>query len=133
MLSELSILTSSVSTANTVIRQCCPPSSADKSSSSTPSRHLAWKRPVQGVREMCDVCETTMFNSHWVCTKCGYSVCSACYYAKANALPPNKSTKDSPDPLGDATSSVDASTTHGSVADEDGVKSKPIESWFLKE
>lgn len=67
---------------------------------------------------MCDVCETTMFNSHWVCTKCGYSVCSACYYAKITS--PLK-IKDSPDTLGDATSSI-ASTTHESVAEEEGVK-----------
>ncbi|XP_018649140.1 jumonji domain containing protein-related including hairless [Schistosoma mansoni] len=39
---------------------------------------VAWKRPVKGVREMCDVCETTMFNTHWVCGKCGYSVCTDC-------------------------------------------------------
>ncbi|VUZ53225.1 unnamed protein product [Hymenolepis diminuta] len=129
MLSELSILSSSASLGSTVQRQCCPPpppevnnKSSPSSTHSTPSRHVAWKRPVQGVREMCDVCETTMFNSHWVCTKCGYSVCSACYYAKANALPSSKLAKDSPDPLGDATSSV-ASTTHESVVDEDGVKS----------
>lgn len=69
---------------------------------------------------MCDVCETTMFNSHWVCTKCGYSVCSACYYAKAGSL---AKTKDSPDPLGDATSSV-TPTVHESVVEEVGVKSR---------
>ncbi|TNN12004.1 Lysine-specific demethylase 3A isoform 1 [Schistosoma japonicum] len=40
---------------------------------------VAWKRPVKGVREMCDVCETTMFNTHWVCGKCGYSVCTDCF------------------------------------------------------
>ncbi|CAL8078522.1 unnamed protein product [Calicophoron daubneyi] len=39
---------------------------------------VAWKQPVKGVREMCDVCETTMFNTHWVCAKCGYSVCVHC-------------------------------------------------------
>ncbi|VDP21799.1 unnamed protein product [Schistosoma margrebowiei] len=39
---------------------------------------VAWKKPVKGVREMCDVCETTMFNTHWVCGKCGYSVCTDC-------------------------------------------------------
>nr|CAH8822415.1 unnamed protein product [Trichobilharzia regenti] len=39
---------------------------------------IAWKKPVKGVREMCDVCDTTMFNTHWVCAKCGYSVCTDC-------------------------------------------------------
>ncbi|GAA48942.1 Lysine-specific demethylase 3A, variant 2 [Clonorchis sinensis] len=43
-----------------------------------PANVVAWKRPVKGVREMCDVCETTMFNTHWVCAKCGYSVCVHC-------------------------------------------------------
>lgn len=40
---------------------------------------VAWKRVVQGVREMCDVCETTLFNFHWVCEKCGFVVCIDCY------------------------------------------------------
>lgn len=40
---------------------------------------IAWKRVVQGVREMCDVCETTLFNFHWACSKCGFVVCIDCY------------------------------------------------------
>lgn len=40
---------------------------------------VAWKRVVQGVREMCDVCETTLFNVHWACSKCGFVVCIDCY------------------------------------------------------
>ena len=40
---------------------------------------IAWKRAVQGVREMCDVCDTTLFNMHWVCHKCGFVVCIDCY------------------------------------------------------
>lgn len=40
---------------------------------------IAWKRVVQGVREMCDVCETTLFNFHWTCGKCGFVVCLDCY------------------------------------------------------
>uniref|UniRef100_A0A5K3FEF6 JmjC domain-containing protein n=1 Tax=Mesocestoides corti TaxID=53468 RepID=A0A5K3FEF6_MESCO len=119
MLSELSILSSSTTSSGPVIRQCCPtPANSSSRTYISPSLQVAWKRPVQGVREMCDVCETTMFNSHWVCTKCGYSVCSACYYAKATSY---AKAKDSPDPLGDATSSV-ASTTQESVADDDGIK-----------
>ncbi|XP_076470563.1 lysine-specific demethylase 3A-like isoform X2 [Babylonia areolata] len=43
---------------------------------------VVWKRAVTGVREMCDVCETTIFNMHWVCSKCGYVVCLDCYKAK---------------------------------------------------
>ncbi|XP_077544027.1 uncharacterized protein LOC144156100 isoform X5 [Haemaphysalis longicornis] len=45
---------------------------------------ITWKRVVQGVREMCDVCETTLFNIHWVCHKCGFVVCIDCYKAKKN-------------------------------------------------
>lgn len=40
---------------------------------------VAWKRVVPGCREMCDVCETTLFNTHWVCGKCGFAMCPDCY------------------------------------------------------
>lgn len=43
---------------------------------------IAWKRVVQGVREMCDVCETTLFNYHWTCGKCGFVVCIDCYKSR---------------------------------------------------
>lgn len=46
---------------------------------SSTDKTVAWKRVVQGVREMCDVCETTLFNYHWVCEKCGFVVCIDCY------------------------------------------------------
>lgn len=45
---------------------------------------VAWKRAVRGVREMCDVCETTLFNIHWVCRKCGFGVCLDCYRLRKN-------------------------------------------------
>ncbi|XP_044259343.1 lysine-specific demethylase 3A [Tribolium madens] len=45
---------------------------------------VAWKRVVQGVREMCDVCETTLFNFHWACGKCGFVVCLDCYKSRKN-------------------------------------------------
>lgn len=45
---------------------------------------VAWKRVVQGVREMCDVCETTLFNFHWACSKCGFVVCIDCYKVNIN-------------------------------------------------
>ncbi|KAJ8266771.1 hypothetical protein GJAV_G00134530 [Gymnothorax javanicus] len=44
-----------------------------------PQQKVAWKRAVRGIREMCDVCETTIFNMHWVCRKCGFGVCLDCY------------------------------------------------------
>lgn len=47
-----------------------------------PHRQVAWKRAVKGVREMCDVCDTTIFNLHWVCPRCGFGVCVDCYRMK---------------------------------------------------
>ena len=38
-----------------------------------------WKRVVQGVREMCDACDSTLFNLHWACQRCGFVVCIDCY------------------------------------------------------
>lgn len=43
---------------------------------------IAWKRAVTGVREMCDVCDTTLFNIHWVCHKCGFVTCLDCYKSR---------------------------------------------------
>lgn len=48
---------------------------------------VAWKRVVQGVREMCDVCETTLFNYHWACGKCGFVVCIDCYKVRYFVMP----------------------------------------------
>uniref|UniRef100_A0A182MP00 [histone H3]-dimethyl-L-lysine(9) demethylase n=1 Tax=Anopheles culicifacies TaxID=139723 RepID=A0A182MP00_9DIPT len=45
---------------------------------------IAWKQAVQGVREMCDVCQTTLFNHHWVCSTCGFVVCIDCYKCRKN-------------------------------------------------
>jgi hypothetical protein len=45
---------------------------------------VAWKRVVQGVREMCDVCEATLFNKHWACGKCGFVVCIDCYRTRTS-------------------------------------------------
>ncbi|CAL1277293.1 unnamed protein product [Larinioides sclopetarius] len=52
---------------------------------------ITWKRVVQGVREMCDVCETTLFNIHWVCHKCGFVVCIDCYKSRKNGSPKDES------------------------------------------
>ncbi|TSV81491.1 Lysine-specific demethylase 3B [Bagarius yarrelli] len=56
---------------------------------------VAWKRAVRGVREMCDVCETTLFNIHWVCRKCGFGVCLDCYRLRRNQ--PQDEVDDNPD------------------------------------
>lgn len=42
----------------------------------------AWKRAVLRVREMCDICATTMFNTHWTCEACGFGVCLDCFSAQ---------------------------------------------------
>ncbi|XP_022094436.1 probable JmjC domain-containing histone demethylation protein 2C isoform X2 [Acanthaster planci] len=52
-----------------------------KSWSTAPGK-IAWKRAVTGVREMCDTCDTTLFNIHWTCSKCGFVVCLDCYKQK---------------------------------------------------
>lgn len=55
---------------------------------------IAWKRAVTGVREMCDVCDTTLFNMHWVCHKCGFVVCLDCYKSKMKSNADGKSKQD---------------------------------------
>ncbi|CAG9759983.1 unnamed protein product [Ceutorhynchus assimilis] len=49
-----------------------------------------WKRFVHGVREMCDVCSTTIFNFHWSCSRCGFVVCLDCYKG-CRSVPQNPS------------------------------------------
>ncbi|CAD6991782.1 unnamed protein product [Ceratitis capitata] len=44
-----------------------------------PNTVIAWKKVVQGLREICDVCDTTLFNFHWTCEKCGFGVCLDCF------------------------------------------------------
>ncbi|XP_052773895.1 probable JmjC domain-containing histone demethylation protein 2C isoform X3 [Mya arenaria] len=56
---------------------------------------IAWKRAVTGVREMCDVCDTTLFNMHWVCRKCGFVVCLDCYKVKSQSGEESDSDSDS--------------------------------------
>ena len=68
---------------------------ADDGDSST--QQIAWKRVVQGVREMCDVCETTLFNFHWACGKCGYVVCIDCYKARKAVLSPSNGKENGDD------------------------------------
>lgn len=51
-------------------------------SSQQQKRKIVWKKYVNGVREMCDVCKTTIFNHHWSCGNCGFVVCVDCYKSK---------------------------------------------------
>ncbi|VVC45948.1 JmjC domain [Cinara cedri] len=39
---------------------------------------IVWKKAINGVRLMCDVCVTTIFNYHFACQKCGFDVCTDC-------------------------------------------------------
>ena len=45
---------------------------------------------MNGVRETCDLCDTTLFNMHWVCHKCGFVVCIDCYSMKTGRGNPCK-------------------------------------------
>ena len=58
------------------------------------NKSLTWKRPVKGVREMCDVCKTTLFNYHWICGMCGLFVCLDCYQFRRGGLVKDKSEVD---------------------------------------
>lgn len=53
-------------------------------------RKIVWKKTVKGVREMCDVCNTTIFNHHWSCGKCGFVVCVDCFKTKLDNIQPSK-------------------------------------------
>lgn len=47
-------------------------------------KKITWKRAVMGLRELCDVCATTLFNCHYVCEKCGFVACIECYQSRAS-------------------------------------------------
>ena len=36
------------------------------------------KPSADGYRELCDVCKTSIFNFHWTCKYCGFTVCKEC-------------------------------------------------------
>ena len=55
------------------------PESAGPDGEGAQVQAVGWKRVVQGVREMCDVCDSTLFNLHWACARCGFVVCIDCY------------------------------------------------------
>lgn len=42
-------------------------------------KSMVWKPITPGFQESCDVCETSLFNHHWICKTCGFSVCIDCY------------------------------------------------------
>ena len=50
------------------------------------NRNVVWKPAVKGVREMCDVCKTTLFNFHWMCGQCGTFICLDCYQFRRTGM-----------------------------------------------
>ena len=50
------------------------------------NKNVSWKLAVKGVREMCDVCRTTIFNYHWICGVCGMFICLDCYQFRRGGL-----------------------------------------------
>jgi hypothetical protein len=42
------------------------------------SKPIIWKRLIDKVMEMCDLCATTLFNFHFICNVCGISLCVDC-------------------------------------------------------
>jgi len=51
--------------------------------SKSENKKITWKRAVKGLRELCDVCSTTLFNCHFVCERCGFVVCIDCHQLRA--------------------------------------------------
>ena len=45
---------------------------------------VIWKRLQPKVREMCDVCSTSLFNLHFTCDDCGIIVCIDCHDTRIN-------------------------------------------------
>lgn len=55
---------------------------------------IIWKPVVEGFRESCDECTTSLFNYHFICKMCGYSICFSCceefFLTKTGANEENK-------------------------------------------
>ncbi|CAF0946511.1 unnamed protein product, partial [Didymodactylos carnosus] len=49
-----------------------------------------WKRCIDGYRETCDECSTTLFNYHYTCTDCGYVRCIECSDEATNNIEKRK-------------------------------------------
>lgn len=48
--------------------------------------NIAWKRSVVLVREICDVCDTSVFNIHWTCVHCGTCICIDCFKERKDRI-----------------------------------------------
>ena len=58
---------------------------------------IFWKRAIEGFRELCDACQTTLFNIHWTCGECGFVVCIDCYKARKAVLSPSNGKENGDD------------------------------------
>lgn len=43
-----------------------------------PDKPIIWKRLIDHVSEICDICSTTLFNYHFICSSCGMTACVDC-------------------------------------------------------
>ena len=48
------------------------------------ANNVCWKRLLEQTREVCDQCKTHVFNFHYACRKCGFTVCLSCYDDRKN-------------------------------------------------
>ena len=95
---------------------------------------VAWKRMVQGVREMCDVCESNLFNYHWACGRCGFVVCIDCYQDRKNDLIRKWPNAQHADGVNGGTSNIDSSgnsSADGKELDSNKFDQKDKFSWLL--
>ena len=60
----------------------CDMVSVERRLTSGGTRLVSWRRQHPGVRDLCDVCSTTIFNLHLTCPSCGIMVCHDCYTAR---------------------------------------------------
>ena len=58
---------------------------------------IFWKRAIEGFRELCDACQTTLFNIYWTCGECGFVVCIDCYKARKAVLSPSNGKENGDD------------------------------------
>ena len=89
---------------------------------------------VQGVREMCDVCEANLFNYHWACGRCGFVVCIDCYHDRKNDLIRTWPNAQHVDGLNGGNCNVDSSgnsSADGKEHDTNKFDQKDTFSWLL--
>lgn len=84
-------------------------------------KKITWKKVVNGFRELCDVCATTLFNYHYVCEQCGFVVCLDCHQERAklmNNIQTNHKVKDNQNQALDSASNMSLDEPHPETADQ---------------